>query len=54
MSLAVGTAIEHERFGTGTIEEIDATSEKARIVVKFDNLDTKTLLLQFAKFKIIE
>lgn len=52
--LAVGTAIEHERFGTGTIEEIDATSEKARIVVKFDNLDTKTLLLQFAKFKIIE
>ena len=45
--------IEHERFGRGTVIELDTAGTDAKIVVKFDNLDTKTLLLKFAKFKIV-
>ena len=51
--LAQGMAIEHERFGIGTIEELDLSGVNARIVVKFSNLEIKTLLLKFARFKII-
>ncbi len=51
--LNVGMKIVHERFGAGTILEVDTSASNARIVVQFKNLDTKTLLLKFAKFKII-
>ncbi len=51
--LAEGMKIEHSRFGTGVIIKIDNSSTDARIVVKFDNVEQKTLLLKFAKFNII-
>ncbi|MDE6199340.1 MAG: hypothetical protein K2G06_05810, partial [Muribaculaceae bacterium] len=51
--LSQGMSIEHERFGIGTIQEIDTSNDKPRIVVKFSNLDIKTLLLQFARFKVV-
>lgn len=51
--LSVGLEIAHERFGHGIIEEIDTQNTQARIIVKFDTLETKTLLLKFARFKII-
>ncbi len=51
--LNAGMKIVHERFGAGTILEVDTSASNARIVVQFKNLDTKTLLLKFAKFKII-
>ena len=52
--LADGMVIEHERFGRGVIKQVDTSGPNARIVVEFSNLDTKTLLLHYAKFKIIE
>lgn len=51
--LHVGAIIQHERFGRGTILEIDTTATNARIVVTFDSLDTKTLLLKFARFHLL-
>ena len=45
--------IEHQRFGTGKITTIDTSSTDARIVVEFTNTGTKTLLLKFARFKIL-
>ncbi len=51
--LAVGMNIEHPRFGQGTIIMIDTGSADPRIVVKFSNVETKTLLLKFAKFNIL-
>ncbi len=51
--LATSMRIEHERFGQGTIEEIDITGTNTRVVVRFDSLETKTLLLKFAKFNIL-
>ena len=52
-SLSEGMIIEHQRFGTGKITTIDTSSTDARIIVEFANTGTKTLLLKFARFKII-
>lgn len=51
--LQAGLKIEHSRFGTGTITNIDTNYTDHRITVVFDNVGEKTLLLKFAKFKII-
>ena len=46
--------IEHNRFGRGHIVSIDRSSTDDRIVVSFSNVETKTLLLKFARFKIVD
>ena len=48
-----GDRIEHSRFGKGTIIDVDANAPEASIIVDFDNLDTKKLLLKYAKFNIL-
>lgn len=52
--LAVGMKIEHQRFGEGTILEIDKSQPDHKIVVDFSNVQQRTLLLKFARFKIVE
>jgi DNA helicase-2/ATP-dependent DNA helicase PcrA len=53
--LSVGMKIVHNRFGNGVITQIDALNPAGpRIVVNFNNVDFKTLLLRFAKFTIIQ
>lgn len=51
--LAVGYKIEHQRFGVGTIIDIDKSQADHKIIVDFDNVQQRTLLLKFARFKII-
>lgn len=51
--LTTGMKIEHPRFGPGTITAIDTSSADHRITVNFSNIETKTLLLKFARFNII-
>lgn len=51
--LGVGVKIEHQRFGLGTILQIDQSQPDHKIVVDFDNVKQRTLLLKFARFKII-
>ncbi len=51
--VAVGTRIEHNRFGQGTIKETSGSGENARLVVSFDNCGDKTLLLKFATITVI-
>lgn len=51
--LSAGMTIEHPRFGLGKIIKIDTESADPRIVVNFSNVETKTLLLKFARFNII-
>lgn len=52
--LTTGMMIEHTRFGKGKIVKIDTGSPDHKITVQFSNVETKVLLLKFAKFKIIE
>lgn len=52
-NLSVGMRIEHIKFGRGTIIEVDHSMSDTRIVVNFEDVGQKTLLLKFAKFTII-
>lgn len=52
--LEVGMRIEHQRFGAGTIIEIDKSQTDHKIVVEFNNVSQRTLLLKYARFKLIE
>lgn len=52
-ALSAGTRIEHERFGIGTVTSTDGQGEQCKITVQFVNAGTKTLLLKFARFKVI-
>lgn len=51
--LFVGTKIEHQRFGIGTVMRIEGTGENMKATVEFKNAGTKQLLIKYAKFKII-
>ena len=51
--VTVGTRIEHNRFGQGTVKETSGSGENARLVVNFDNFGDKTLLLKFASITVI-
>lgn len=52
-SLNVGNVIEHQRFGKGTVVNIEGTGENRKATVKFEQTGTKQLLLKFAHFKVI-
>ncbi len=52
--LAENMRIEHAKFGPGTIVNIDNSGPDARVTVEFDSTDTRTLMLKFAKFAIVE
>ena len=51
--LKVGSHIEHSRFGQGVIKEISGTGDNARLLVHFDNVGDKNLLLKFAKITVL-
>lgn len=51
--LAEGCLIEHSRFGNGEILSIDTSGADAKIMVSFGEVGTKTLLLKYAKFRIL-
>jgi DNA helicase II / ATP-dependent DNA helicase PcrA len=51
--LKVGDLVEHQRFGKGTIEEIDGIGASRKAMVLFENAGSKQLILKFAKLKIL-
>ena len=52
--LQPGIEIEHSRFGRGTITGIEASGvSDAKIMVDFGDVGQKTLILKFAKFRIL-
>ena len=51
--LKPGMSIKHNRFGKGTVMEIDSSMGDTKITVDFDNVGRKTLLLKYAKFTIL-
>ncbi len=52
--LQVGTTIEHERFGIGTVTALAGDADNRKATVEFENSGTKQLLLKFARFQIVE
>ena len=49
----VGDVIEHQRFGKGTVMNIEGAGENRKATVQFEQTGTKQLLLKFAHFKIV-
>jgi DNA helicase-2/ATP-dependent DNA helicase PcrA len=51
--LKEGSQILHQRFGRGTVTNIDTSGSDAKIDVTFADGQTRKLLLKFAKFEIL-
>ena len=51
--LSVGSIVQHDRFGVGEVQSTEGVGENAKATIKFQNAGVKTLLLKFAKLKII-
>ena len=49
-----GQRIEHERFGIGVIISISGEAQSKKAVVEFEQSGTKTLMLKFARMRILE
>jgi DNA helicase-2/ATP-dependent DNA helicase PcrA len=45
--------VEHDRFGYGEILSLEGDGPDKKAVVRFDNGGQKTLLLKFAKLRIV-
>lgn len=52
-ALTVGQRIEHERFGKGTVVRVEGTDDNRKATITFDNVGEKTLLLKFARFRVL-
>lgn len=51
--LAEGMKVEHPKFGFGTVTRIDEQGANKKAKVAFDHVGEKTLLLSFAKLRIV-
>lgn len=52
-SLAVGQRVEHQKFGFGVVAKIDENGADRKAVIAFDDAGERTLLLSFAKLRIV-
>jgi DNA helicase-2/ATP-dependent DNA helicase PcrA len=53
-ALAVGARVEHDKFGPGTVAELEVTAHGPKATVAFDAAGTKTLLLKYARLRMID
>jgi len=53
-NLMEGMKIEHPKFGFGTVSKIEMEGANRKASIHFDNFGDKTLLLSFAKLRIVE
>lgn len=52
--MRVGDRVKHERFGQGTIAELEGEEGNMKALIDFDNSGKKKLLLKYAKVKIVK
>ncbi|MFN8429989.1 MAG: 3'-5' exonuclease [Spirosomataceae bacterium] len=53
-NLKAGDKVEHQKFGFGIVKKMDNLGPTAKAVIEFENEGEKTLLLSFAKLRIVE
>ncbi|SUE33451.1 ATP-dependent helicase [Rikenella microfusus] len=51
--LTVGARVAHDRFGSGTVTAFEQTATDTKVTVRFEAAGTKTLLLKFARLRLI-
>ena len=52
--IEVGMQVEHPKFGRGSVRQLDISNAARKAKIHFGDFGEKTLLLSFAKLKIIE
>ncbi len=52
--LKPGNRVEHQKFGFGTLSKLDTNGASVKATVNFDTVGEKTLLLSFAKLRLVE
>jgi DNA helicase-2/ATP-dependent DNA helicase PcrA len=52
--IKVGTQVTHPKFGRGTVRQLDASDASRKAKIDFADFGEKTLLLSFAKLKILD
>ena len=52
--IRVGQHVIHERFGEGTVLSLEGTDDVAKARIRFTNMGEKTLLLKYAKLKLMD
>lgn len=50
----VGTRVEHDKFGIGSVVALEETANGTKATVDFDAAGAKTLLLKYARLRIVE
>ncbi len=53
-NLKAGDKVEHQKFGLGEVKKVDSIGPTAKAFIHFDTEGEKTLLLSFAKLRILE
>ena len=53
LGLVIGQIVVHDRFGRGTVKDLQGDPSDMKAIIHFDNAGEKKLLLNFAKLKII-
>lgn len=53
-SLKVGAKVEHQKFGYGIVAKIEVQGPTSKALINFEKEGEKTLLLSFAKLRIVE
>jgi len=49
--LAAGDTVRHPTYGLGKVQSVSGSAEKLKVVVKFQTLGTKTLMVAYAKLE---
>jgi len=52
--LDTGMRVEHPKFGFGDVKKMDVEGANRKATIEFENFGEKTLLLTFAKLRILE
>jgi DNA helicase-2/ATP-dependent DNA helicase PcrA len=53
-NLSEGNLVEHPKFGYGKVMKMEVEGINKKATIQFDNFGEKTLLLSFAKLRIID
>ncbi len=52
--LKAGDRVEHQKFGFGNVKKVEVQGPTSKALIEFENEGEKTLLLSFAKLRIVE
>ncbi|MBC6607802.1 UvrD-helicase domain-containing protein [Hymenobacter sp. BT188] len=52
-NLATGQRVEHPKFGFGTVSKLETQAGSTKAIIQFEEVGEKTLLLSFAKLRVL-